>query len=101
MTRDLSDHGSIRPWIDTVLRDRLQREIITENKAYGVVFDSLRAAYLFPSLVLGMKGDTSKRALNAADCSVAFDPPHVFAICCLDFRDSGRGFLRSRRQIVP
>src|ERR1700751_2429948 len=86
MPGDLSDHGSVRPWIYAVLRDCLHREVITENNAYGVVFDSLRAAYLFPSLVLRMKGDTPKRVLNAADYPVLLDPPHVFAICCLDFR---------------
>jgi hypothetical protein len=62
MPGDLSDHGSVRPWINTVVRDCFHREIITENNAYGVVFDSLRAAYLFPGLVLRMKGDTQSLA---------------------------------------
>src|SRR5258708_12831722 len=101
MPGDLSDHGSVRPWIYTVLRDCFHGEIIAENNAYGVVFDSLRAAYLLPSLVLGMKGDTPKRVLNAVECPVVIDPAHVFSICCLDFRDSGWRFLRSGCQIFP
>src|SRR5258708_39813596 len=97
MPGGLSDRGSVGPWIDTVVRDCFHSDLITEDNPYGVVFDALRAAYLFPSLVLRMKGNTPKRALNAADCPVVLDPPHVFAIRCMDFRDSGWRFLRSRR----
>ena len=90
MPGDFPDDGSVWPGIDMVFGDCLHRKIIAENNAYGVVFDSLRAADLFPRLGLWMKGHTGKRALNGANVSIAFDPPHVFAVFCFSLEGGGR-----------